>query len=497
MISKNRRAYVALGVVLAAVASVALAGTFNLFSPATGVLKGSSSTYVTTAAVSSDIRAMWTGTCNASSFLRGDGACATPGGTVSSVGLTMPSGFSVSGSPVTSSGTLGVTTSLNGVLHGNGSGFTAGNVSLTSEVSNTLPVANGGTNLTTATDDAAIVGNGTTWVATAVPNCGSSTQALAYSTSTNAFSCQTISAGTGTVTSIAAGTGLSASPGSPITSSGTLSVDQAFTPTWTGLHTHSPTAAGTALTVNNTSAGANTTLAVRSSFSSASTTPLLSLKSTASTPFATFSISANGTIGTDDFALFQNGTNTDATVLNRSSTGALFLGAGGSNRIEIFSTGGVTVGSPTGGDPGAGKINAQDVQVNGASVITPTSGTYTATLSTGCTTTPTATVKWAKTGNIVVLNFGNFGTCTSNTTIMSLDASVPAAERPATNQCANVISVEDNTVINHATARIQTSGVVDFGLDGASGGSCSGAGWTASGTKSLGSGFSLVYQTAN
>jgi len=45
-------------------------------------------------------------------------------GTVTSVGLTMPSGFTVSNSPVTSSGTLAVTTSLNGILKGNGSGFT-------------------------------------------------------------------------------------------------------------------------------------------------------------------------------------------------------------------------------------------------------------------------------------------------------------------------------------------------------------------------------------
>lgn len=46
------------------------------------------------------------------------------GGTVTSVGLSMPSGFSVANSPVTGSGTLTVTTTLNGVLKGNGSGFT-------------------------------------------------------------------------------------------------------------------------------------------------------------------------------------------------------------------------------------------------------------------------------------------------------------------------------------------------------------------------------------
>jgi len=44
-------------------------------------------------------------------------------GTVTSVGLSMPTGFTVGSSPVTSSGTLAVTTTLSGVLKGTGSGF--------------------------------------------------------------------------------------------------------------------------------------------------------------------------------------------------------------------------------------------------------------------------------------------------------------------------------------------------------------------------------------
>lgn len=50
------RHFVGLGVLLAVWASVALANTFNLFTPVTGVLKGSATTYVTTAAAGSDIR---------------------------------------------------------------------------------------------------------------------------------------------------------------------------------------------------------------------------------------------------------------------------------------------------------------------------------------------------------------------------------------------------------------------------------------------------------
>ena len=46
-------------------------------------------------------------------------------GTVTSVAATVPSGFSISGSPITSSGTLAITTTLSGVIKGTGSGFTA------------------------------------------------------------------------------------------------------------------------------------------------------------------------------------------------------------------------------------------------------------------------------------------------------------------------------------------------------------------------------------
>lgn len=67
-------------ILLALVATAAAhAATFNLFGPVTGILKGSASTYQTSAAVSADVRSLWSGTCNASTFLRGDGACAAAG----------------------------------------------------------------------------------------------------------------------------------------------------------------------------------------------------------------------------------------------------------------------------------------------------------------------------------------------------------------------------------------------------------------------------------
>lgn len=125
-------------------------------------------------------------------------------GTVTSVGLSMPSGFSVGSSPVTTSGTIAVTTTLNGNLRGNGSGFVVGNVNAASELTGTVPIANGGTGLTaTGASGNVLISNGTAWVSSVPP----------WSTTT------------GTVTSVAvASTDLSVS-GSPITTSGTFTLN--------------------------------------------------------------------------------------------------------------------------------------------------------------------------------------------------------------------------------------------------------------------------------
>lgn len=96
----------AIGALLGASLPV-LAATFNLFSPATGILKGSASTYVTTAAASADVISLWSGSCDVSHFLRGDGTCATAGaGTVTSVSGGV--GITATPNPIVGAGSLAV-----------------------------------------------------------------------------------------------------------------------------------------------------------------------------------------------------------------------------------------------------------------------------------------------------------------------------------------------------------------------------------------------------
>lgn len=82
------------------------------------------------------------------------------------------------------------TGSASAVLYDTATNAWTCNQSITaSGLSATLAVASGGTNLTAALDDATIVGNGTTWQSKALPTCTGSGSAVLYDTATNAWAC--------------------------------------------------------------------------------------------------------------------------------------------------------------------------------------------------------------------------------------------------------------------------------------------------------------------
>lgn len=246
------------------------AATFNLFTPATGVLKGSSTTYVTTAATSLDIKTLWSGTCDSTTYLRGDGSCQTPpgtgGGTVNSVALSAPSVFGVSGSPVTTTGTLTLSfatgqTSNSILATPDG---TTGALSLRTIVNGDLPTVNtahGGTGVTTITGP--VKGNGTSaFSAAAAADIYGLWSGTCNSSSFLRGDGACASPGTGTVTSVAltVPSGFSVT-GSPITTSGTLAISGTLNPAagGTGVATLSGIAKGNGTSAFTTAASGDVT----------------------------------------------------------------------------------------------------------------------------------------------------------------------------------------------------------------------------------------------
>lgn len=322
----------------------------------------------------------------------------------------------------------GTTTTL---LHGNAAGNPSfGQVSLTADVSGILPGANGGTgngffsvagpatalktftfpnaSATVLTSNAAVtVPQGGTGVATltahgvllgegagnvsavaamaadtllqgqgaaadpaavSVNNCGSTSQALSYSTTTHAFGCQTL--GVGTVTSLTGGTGITASP-STITTTGSFAIDQTFSPTWTGTHTFSIapnlqagfSGSGTvngsipgALVNTNTGTAAQTVYSMGNNLGTDFTLTLLGGNYTGAAP-------CGNCLATGDTVTIRAG----------GSSGAMSLATVNTERMRIANNGAVTVNAPTSA--------ATALQVIGVSG----SGLYTENVTAGAT----------------------------------------------------------------------------------------------------------------
>lgn len=311
------------------------AATFNQFTPATGVLKGSASTPVTTAATAADIVALWS-TCVTNEYLNQSGTCDL--------------------------------------------------INLAASVTGTLPVANGGTNLTAATDDNVMVGNGTTWQSKAIGDCDDTGgNHLNYDTGTNAFSCGTsggssvtpsaltrvddtnvtltlggtpstallqatsITAGwTGTLANTRGGTGTGTyTTGDMLYASGSNTLgkrsigstndvlavvggvptwSQAITPTWSGGHTF----------------GATTT------FSTGATAQVATINSTAAGgPFVSFQRSGTGFGDIGNGGQMGGGFTTDALAISARTSRAVQIGANGTGPHLTVNTSGNTLAAGT------------------------------------------------------------------------------------------------------------------------------------------------------
>lgn len=222
--------------------------------------------------------------------------------------------------------------------------------------------------------------------------------------------------------------------------------------------------------------------------------------------------SANQTFSKTGGAQFNLGT-TDATdttfVISTNSTTRGYVGSPGAN-------GNITTGSLVGdlvlrAESGKVKVSADAGFSNslivsstaitgiGSVDMTPASGTFTATVDTGCSgTAPTFDVDWQRIGNLVSL--GHTGTstgfsCTSNSTAFSASAALPASIRPSGTTAYCGIQegfLDNNTAVLASIAFTTTGAIVATRMNGAATTT-----WTNTGFKSFSARWNCSYFLGN
>lgn len=132
------------------------------------------------------------------------------------------------------------------------------------------------------------------------------------------------------------------------------------------------------------------------------------------------------------------------------------------------------------------------VQVNGVVAATQTTGTFSATWTNACTTTPTTSFTYVKTGVMVTLQMTSFLTCTSDSTNTEMDVGqLPVEIRPISTVCVGLIGSANSGTSGPAALQIGASGGLVISYD--AGEACGVMGtWTASGVKAVNK-FSVSY----
>lgn len=420
---------VVLGIAIA-IAFGAAAATFPYFAPVTGLLKGNANDYHTTLAAGTDVAAVFTGTCNSGTFLKGDGSCggAGSGGTVTSVQAAGTGIFAFTGGPVTGAGTLTLTQTgtSGGIPYFSAAGTLSSSAALTA---NTL-VLGGGAGATPA------------------------------------------SLGAGTSTTILHG-------GSPPTYAAV-----SLTADVTGLLPFANMADGAALSVFGRSANTSGVMAAMA----AATDGNVMRRSGTAVGFGSLDLAAAGTVGSTILPVANGGLNLAAAADDNVPVGNGTTWQTKALTSCSAATSAVTYNTTT---------NAWGCNTISGGVAQ-TTGSFTVTWDDGCTTSPTSAVSWTLTGTVVTMVFGPMTptTCTSDSANMraTSTATVPMALRPTASQYVVGVYTTDNGVHFTGAIGIGSNGIVDAVNNCAAG--CPGPSWVATGTKSVGFDrtTSIVYQ---
>ena len=226
-------------------------------------------------------------------------------GTVTSVALTVPSGFSVSGSPITSSGTLAITTAINGVVYGNGTGLAAATIGTglsfsAGTLSNSSPMTYPGAGIAVST--------GSAWGTSLTAPSG----AIVGTTDTQTLTNKTISGASNTLSNI----GNASLTNSSITVNGTA-ISLGASGTVTAVNPNALTI-GTGLSGTSYSGSAAVTIAIDSTVATLSGTQTLTNK-TLTTPVIS-SISNTGTLTLPTSTDTLVGRATTDTLTNKTLT---------------------------------------------------------------------------------------------------------------------------------------------------------------------------------
>lgn len=205
----------------------------------------------------------------------------------------------------------------------------------------------------------------------------------------------------------------------------------------------------------------------------------------------------NATFATDDFSIFQNGDG--RAFLNNRGNFDMVLMVNATTALTIDNDTGIYTTTATGSSQGAGTINATGLYINGVPVSggATTTGSFTGTM-TGYAVSPTCTVKYRITGNIVYLyttTAGCQGTSNANTLTMT---GLAVAVRPARAVSCLSVSVQDSGTVVLASGDIAAAGSTITFARSSNGGTNTAVTfgtsiWATSGTKGLGSNWSCQY----